>query len=144
MPIYDYLITFFSFLKQKEKRKLIKHAIHFRKQEGIEIGGPSDFFKIRGTLPIYIFAAKVDGVNFNSTTLWESSLQEGLYYHYYKNKTGYQYIAEASKLDFIEPNKYDFVLSCHSLEHIANPLNAAWLPHLKSSTKKCPCSNCFW
>jgi ubiquinone/menaquinone biosynthesis C-methylase UbiE len=43
-------------------------------------------------------------------------------YHYTDNKNGYQYISEASELDKIGNNKYDFLLSCHSLEHIANPV----------------------
>lgn len=122
--IADYLVTALSFIKRREKRKLIKQALRFWNKTGIEIGGPSDLFKLKGQLPIYLFAAKVDGVNFSNDTLWEGKLKSGENYHYYKGHTGYQYIAEAADLDFIEDNKYGFVLSCHSLEHVANPLKA--------------------
>ncbi len=122
--IADYVVTALSFAKRKEKRKLIQQALRFWNKKGIEIGGPSDLFRLKGQLPIYPFAARVDGVNFSNDTLWEGQLKTGENYHYYKGHTGYQYIAEASDLDFIEEGKYDFLLSCHSLEHVANPLKA--------------------
>ena len=122
--ISDYLVTALSYIKRREKRKLIKQALRFRNRKGIEIGGPSDLFKLKGQLPIYLFAANVDGVNFSNDTLWEGKLKTGGNYQYYKGHTGYQYIAEAADMDFIEDNKYEFVLSCHSLEHVANPLKA--------------------
>jgi len=40
----------------------------------------------------------------------------------FHEKTGHQYICEASSLLPIADNSYDFVLSCHSLEHVANVL----------------------
>lgn len=137
MAIKDYIITGISYLKRKNKRKLIGHALQFRNQTGIEIGGPSDLFKVKGQLPVYLFAKRVDGVNFSNATIWEGQLQEGEHYHYYKNKTGYQYIAEASDLDFLTDAQYDFVLSCHSLEHVANPLKAimGWKRILKPGGK---------
>lgn len=137
MAIKDYIITGLSYIKRKNKRKLIQHALQFRKQHGIEIGGPSDLFKVKGQLPVYLFAGKVDGVNFSNATIWEGQLKEGAHYHYYQNKTGYQYIAEAADLDFIADAQYDFVLSCHSLEHVANPLKAilGWKRILKTGGK---------
>jgi ubiquinone/menaquinone biosynthesis C-methylase UbiE len=124
MHIIDLMITGLSYLKRKEKRTLIKMAADFRNKSGIEIGGPSDLFKLKGHIPVYLFAARVDGVNFSNSTLWEGQLNEGENYHYYKNKTGFQYIAEAAELDLLKDKQYDFVLSCHSLEHVANPLKA--------------------
>jgi SAM-dependent methyltransferase len=137
MQLLDYLITILSYIKQKDKRNLIKHAVHFKNKEGIEIGGSSNFFKLKSPFPIYIFAKNVDGVNFNNSTLWENSLIEGPNYQYYKNKRGYQYIAEASDLNFIAASNYDFVLSCHSLEHVANPIKAlfGWKRLLKETGK---------
>ncbi len=122
--ITDYLVTLLSYIKRRDKRNLIRQAVLFRNQTGIEIGGPSDLFKLKGQLPVYLFAKKVDGVNFSNYTLWEGQLDKGENYQYYKGHRGYQYIAEAAEMDFIEPGKYDFVLSCHSLEHVANPLKA--------------------
>ncbi|HQR94557.1 MAG: hypothetical protein B7Y15_12990 [Bacteroidetes bacterium 24-39-8] len=137
MALTDYLITGLSYLIRKNKRKLIKEAISFNHQTGIEIGGPSDLFKLKGQLPIYLFASRVDGVNFSSSTIWEGQLKEGEYYQYYVNKIGHQYIAEASELDFVSDDQYDFVLSCHSLEHVANPLKAimGWKRIIKTGGK---------
>ena len=137
MAIMDYIITGLSYIKRKKKRKLIEQALLFRKLNGIEIGGPSDLFKVKGQLPIYLFANQVDGVNFSNDTIWEGTLKEGAHYHYYQNKTGYQHIAEASELDFLGNAQYDFVLSCHSLEHVANPLKAimGWKRILKPGGK---------
>jgi ubiquinone/menaquinone biosynthesis C-methylase UbiE len=46
---------------------------------------------------------------------------------------GRQYILDGSHLDEIADEKYDFLLSSHNLEHIANPLKAVkeWVRVLK-------------
>lgn len=92
-------------------------------KNGIEIGGPSSVFSSAGFLPVYTVIDGLDGCNFSSNTVWEGSITEG-YNFKYENKTGYQYIADGSALDMIPDKKYDFVLSCHSIEHIANPIKA--------------------
>ncbi|BAV07620.1 methyltransferase domain-containing protein [Filimonas lacunae] len=88
-------------------------------------------------MPLYLFAKQVDGVNFSTQTVWEGSIAEGNNYQYVKGKTGYQYIAEASNLSHIPKNEYDFLLSCHSLEHVANPIQAVkgWAELLKQKGK---------
>lgn len=50
-----------------------------------------------------------------------------------KKKKGYQYICDGVDVPIIPKDKYDFVLSCNNLEHIANPLKAVsnWLQLLK-------------
>jgi SAM-dependent methyltransferase len=98
---------------------------------GIEIGGPSVFFKIN--IPIYHKIKSLDGVNFSSSTIWEGELFEGKNYKYGEDKTGYQFICDTINLDRIESNKYDFILSCNNLEHIANPFKALteWLRIIK-------------
>jgi SAM-dependent methyltransferase len=80
-------------------------------------------------LPLYRQAKNIDGCNFNTFTVWEGSIKEGLNYNYYANKKGYQYIGEASDLKDIENEKYDFLLASHCLEHCANPLKTIqeWL-----------------
>ena len=95
----------------------------FTNKGGIEIGGPSSSFKSTGYLPIYPVIAKLDGVNFSESTVWEGIISQGDFYKY-ENKIGFQYIAEGTNMPDIEENKYDFVLSCNNLEHIANPINA--------------------
>ena len=124
MTFFEKIITHLSYLRQPAKRKMIQLASTFTNLEGIEVGGPSAFFSFKSAFPIYIYAHKIDGVNFSTQTLWEGQLQQGNAYHYYKNKKGIQYIAEAANLNEIKNESYDFVLSCHSLEHLANPIKA--------------------
>lgn len=123
MNIKDYLITIASSIARPSKRKLINYCNRFRNKKGLEIGGPSALFSLKGYFPVYLFAKQVDGVNYSTRTAWEGTIREGQNYQYH-SKTGYQYIREATDLTGIANESYDFVLSCHSLEHVANPLKA--------------------
>jgi SAM-dependent methyltransferase len=92
---------------------------------GLEIGGPSGNFKRRGLLPVYPIADRIDNCNFGSNTTWEGRVTEGPTFHYDKRHSpGIQYVAEATDLRRIASSTYDFVLSSHTLEHVANPLKA--------------------
>lgn len=124
MAFKNYLITLGSYLNSKGKRKLIKYAAGFRHLEGIEIGGPSSFFGLKSYLPVYIFARNIDGVNYSAETVWEGAIKEGDTFNYFGQQNGYQFIREATDLSGIPNEKYDFVLSCHCLEHTANPIKA--------------------
>ncbi|WP_394801023.1 methyltransferase domain-containing protein [Niabella ginsengisoli] len=67
----------------------------------------------------------MDGVNFNTSTVWEGNIEAGENYQYLQGyPKGTQLIAEAADLEGIANNSYDFLLSCHSLEHVANPIKA--------------------
>jgi ubiquinone/menaquinone biosynthesis C-methylase UbiE len=125
MHIKDAVITRMSYLRRPAKRKLINWARRLEKRKGLEIGGPSSLFSLKGYFPVYLYAGAIDGVNFSTETLWEGSLQEGNNYRWHR-KTGYQYIREATDLAGIADESYDVVLSCHSLEHVANPLKALY------------------
>lgn len=103
---------------------LIKLAKQFNNLNGLEIGGPSSIFRVKGIFPVYVFAKNIDGVNFSESTIWEGKLKAGSRFNYFDQLAGYQYIAEATDLNMIESGKYDFVLSSHSLEHTANPIKA--------------------
>ncbi len=92
-------------------------------KNGIEIGGPSSAFDSKGYLPIYSHLKTLDGCNFSSTTIWEGNISEGKNFTY-GNRKGMQIISDGIKLDTIKNNQYDFLVSCHSLEHFANPLKA--------------------
>jgi SAM-dependent methyltransferase len=92
---------------------------------GLEIGGPSRLFEAGGRLPVYPLAASVDNCNFGATTIWEGSLRDGESFQPVGSpKLGQQLIREAFDLFGIEDDEYDFVISCHMLEHSANPLRA--------------------
>lgn len=125
MSIKANLITGLSYLRHPSKRKLIHFSRQLKGKTGLEIGGPSSLFSLKGSYPVYLYAHRIDGVNFSTETIWEGSIKEGETYRYH-NKTGHQYIREATDLRGIESGKYDFVLSCHSLEHVSNPLKALY------------------
>ena len=91
-------------------------------KRGIEIGGPSLFFDV--SLPIYKTVGSLDGLNFARRTIWEGEIDESMDFSYRKRRLGSQVIGEGSDLSKVEAHSYDFVLSCHSLEHVANPLKA--------------------
>lgn len=101
---------------------------------GLEIGGPSQFFSNKGFIPVYSVIADLDGCNFGTTTIWEGQIREGKTYRY-EDKIGQQYICDATDLKQIKSGSYDFLLSCNTIEHIANPLKAVkeWLRVLKSA-----------
>jgi SAM-dependent methyltransferase len=92
---------------------------------GLEIGGPSGVFQGRGILPAYPHAARIDNVNFAGITAWESDLRDGGEFHFdTRRPPGRQFLREATDLHGVPDNSYDFLLSSHCLEHVANPLAA--------------------
>ncbi len=98
------------------------HAL-FQSATGLELGGPSAVFSPDGCLPIYQLAARIDNCNFSTRTIWEGVIAEGHTFVFDPSKApGRQFVSEASHLPFIEDATYDFVLSSHCLEHLANPL----------------------
>jgi SAM-dependent methyltransferase len=113
-------------------------AAFFQDKIGIEIGGPSPggVFGRHGLFPVYPLAARIDNCNFGSVTVWEGAVQPGATFHYDdRHAPGTQYVGEATDLGFIADRSYDFVLSSHTLEHVANPLRALaeWKRVLKDS-----------
>lgn len=121
-------------------RRPISHFSVYRQllegKHGLEIGGPSAIFARRNRLPLYPLIGSLDGCNFSHSTLWEPSLEQGQNYVYDNRKaSGYQFIRDAVDISDIPAQTYDFVLSSHSLEHVANPLRALaeWRRVLKPS-----------
>lgn len=110
-------------LKRKSKVWPIAFQAIYRAQ-GIEIGGPSGRFGRGGPLPLYSGVSGLDNVNFAGATLWEPSLVDGGDYSPEGKRLGTQHISEASELAFASTAHYDFVMSSHTLEHLANPLLA--------------------
>lgn len=103
---------------------------------GLEIGGPSTLFGRRGLFPVYPLADRIDNCNFSAQTIWERPLQAGTTFKFDKSRPcGNQFFFEATDLSGIAPNSYDFVLSSHALEHVANPLLALveWVRSIKAN-----------
>ncbi len=112
-------------LKRAFRAPMDNHAAYqalLADQSGIEIGGPSKLF--RRDLPIYKVIRSLDGVNFSTQTVWEGALTEGRTFQYMKGRAGQQFIGEGADLKAIVSARYDFLLSCNNLEHLANPLKA--------------------
>lgn len=106
----------------------------FKGKTGIEVGGPSSLFgKQANYLPVYSMAKSIDNCNFSGNTIWEGTISSGQTFHYDENKTGTQYIADATEIERIPKRNYDFLLSSNCLEHVANPLKAlhGWRAILK-------------
>lgn len=124
----DFLLFLF---KNRYRDFLRNYKYAFEEKKGLEIGGPSSFFSSE-ILPIYEWAKQVDGCNFTNNTIWEGDIDTSQY-RYFAGKTGRQYIMEGADLSEIEDEKYDFLLSSHNLEHIANPLKAMkeWIRVIK-------------
>jgi SAM-dependent methyltransferase len=102
-------------------------------KRGLEVGGPSAVFGTGGLIPLYDFVGSLDNCNFSAQTIW-SKHESGRTFHYSENKpAGLQYLTEGADLLEIPDETYEFVLSCHMLEHSANPLRAlkAWRRVLK-------------
>jgi SAM-dependent methyltransferase len=91
-------------------------------KHGLEIGGPSEVF--RSACPIYRDVAFLSNVVFSSDTLWERQ-NEGKTFNYHPHRSpGWNHILDGSDLHSIKSGSFDFVLSCHNLEHFANPVKA--------------------
>lgn len=94
-------------------------------KSGIEIGGPSQTFSRKGIFPVYPLVENLDNCNFSGTTVWGDSADQGRTYQFDLTKPcGQQHIAEATAMEGVLSNVYDFVLSSHMLEHTANPILA--------------------
>ena len=93
--------------------------------DGLEIGGPSPVFSGRSILPVYRVARSLDNCNFSSTTVFQGDIGgEERAFRFAKDKVGLKFICEATDLGQIASEKYDFVISSHTIEHISNPLKA--------------------
>ena len=92
---------------------------------GLEIGGPSSIFDY--SLPIYRCIESLDNCVFAKSTSWEGERCQGLTFRYDRAKRiGHNFITEGSELACLKESSYDFVLSSHNLEHMANPLKALY------------------
>ena len=93
---------------------------------GVEIGGPSPTGNI-----IYKNANTLDNVIFSSNTVWSTHTDV---YNFSPGKSGKVIINDATAINDVIDNTYDFCFASHVLEHIANPLQALkeWLRLIKN------------
>jgi SAM-dependent methyltransferase len=90
---------------------------------GLEIGGPSDMFrKWPAPLPLYERVASLDNCDFSRTTVWARHQADFVFSPH--KVPGKIICNEGSHLLEVADHAYDFVLSCHNLEHFANPVKA--------------------
>jgi len=89
---------------------------------GLEIGGPSSTFRSPDALPIYDKIGSLDNCDFSSSTVWSEHAPEFVFSP--AKPPGRSFFCEGSHLSPIGDRSYDFVLSCHNLEHFANPVKA--------------------
>lgn len=136
MGIRHFLFKVMSYII-RPRIQMAKHVIAFD-GVGLEIGGPSPVFRVGGLFPVYETAKCVDNVNFSSKTCWEGDLKDGQNFYFHpKKEPGTQFIGEGGSLSSLPNEVYDFVLSCHMLEHAANPLGVLqeWKRLLKMGGK---------
>lgn len=102
-----------------------RFQVEVENKVGLEIGGPSSVFGNAGELPIYRHLAALDNCVFSTDTIWEGKRREGRSFIYQSHKEkGFNFIREATNLHGIAGHAYEFILSSHSLEHVANPIKA--------------------
>ena len=118
--IRDFFFTVKKIPKRYPNHKIIKN--YLRNKDCLEIGGPSSHFFTH--IQIYQNINSLEVVNFSNETVWENKIKPGYTCNYYGNKYALQHILDTNELYKLEKNKYDAVLSNHSLEHMANPIKS--------------------
>lgn len=97
--------------------------LQVQNKKGLEIGGPSPLFMFDGQIPLYGQATELDCVCFNKSTVWNTA--EFIYAPEGK-RLGIFIEAEATNLLPVKTQMYEYLLSCHQLEHCANPIKALY------------------
>lgn len=87
---------------------------------GLEVGGPSKAFCDNGIMPIYQRASRIDQADFSQDNIWTTILDKKIS-EYKAIKNGKKYTCEGASLP-LQDQSYDFLLSCHMIEHTANPI----------------------
>lgn len=88
-------------------------------KKGLEFGGPTLLFENHGELPLY------SHVNLDAGNIFEDNyFQEVKEIYHYGSKTGKQYNVDCTSEEQIKtiPERYDFIVTSHVIEHIANPI----------------------
>lgn len=104
----------------------VPHHSRFRVEveegHGLEIGGPSGIFRDAGALPLYRYVGLLDNCVFAAETIWAKG--SATFSYHPQKPSGLNSIKDGTDLSGIPDETYDFILSSHALEHIANPIRA--------------------
>jgi len=114
-----------TYFKTFQKNRIETFLNAFNKKDVLELGGPSPVFssQLIGLIPIYSVANNFTNVNFDYYTIWEKKINTGNTFKF-DNRTGEQFIMEATDLHLIKDAQYDGLVSSHCLEHVSNPIKA--------------------
>ena len=109
---------------------------HILNKDGIEFGGPTElFYDRRHRMMLYPYIRSLDGGNIFEDNFFQNELTNT--FTYYKKKAGRRFNVDAASRDSLSriDNTYDFILSSHQIEHIANPIQALidWKKLLKKN-----------
>lgn len=99
-----------------------KYIDKIKNKDGLEIGGPSFFF--RNFLKVYKNINSLDNINFKSKTIWRNNKNKTSFVWNSNKNPGKEMISCSTNISFINNESYDFILSSHQLEHVANPIKA--------------------
>lgn len=131
LQFYHEKLQFINFKFPQET----SYLYHLKNKTCLEIGGPSFFF--RNVIRTYNVLKSVDNVNYAQDTIWKLKTKSGEknIYNFHKTKDGYQYLSEGNNLNIIKNNSYDCIMSCHVIEHLANPIGAIleWKKKIKNN-----------
>jgi len=109
-------------MRQGRLKSFDAYLPYLEGKSGIEIGGPSALFKRGSILPIYEKIGNLDNCDFSQSTVWAKH-SEGFIFDS-KKAQGKILFCDGSNLADVRDGSYDVVLSCHNLEHFANPVKA--------------------
>lgn len=118
------LLALHHFIGEKPLPNFSKHQSHFVDKRGVEIGGPSRVFSANRILPVYSIAQSIDNCNFSKSAIWDAKVELNGPYDVSGKPIGEQFVCEGTDLRLFENESYDFVLSSHALEHMADPIKA--------------------
>ncbi len=109
-------------MKQGRLKSFGMYLPYMKGKSGLEIGGPSRIFRRGNILPIYDEIERLDNCDFSNSTVWAKHSETFIFS---QNKApGQTLTSEGSNLVHVADSAYDFILSSHNLEHLANPVKA--------------------
>lgn len=109
---------------------------YVRERCGLEAGGPTWLFRSRGPLPLYPEVARLDQLNvhFEKGPYCEGLTARLAIRDPATVPPGRWLVGDVTEMESIPSEAYDFTLSSHTLEHLANPVQG--LKGLVRATRK--------